>query len=140
MLEFNFWFFVLAANFLALVFILNKLLFQPMLKTFDRRKEAIDGAIEAANEMLQRRAEQEERMRAELAEASRKGKEVFEALRAEGAEAQRRAMEKAAEEAAEVIRRAREQLRAEAERAREQLRADAERFSEDIVDKLIKAR
>jgi len=139
MLEFNFWFFVLAANFLILLFILNKILFKPMLKVFNDREEAIDGSLEAAKGMELKKDEAMETMKAELSATSQKAREVFDELKGEGLAKQKAALEAANSEAAGIIGEAREKLRAEAQRARDALRADVDKFSDDIVEKLIKA-
>ncbi len=139
MLEFNYWFFALAANFLILLFILNKILFKPMLKVFNDREEAIDGSLEAAKEMELKKDEALETMKAELLAASKKAREVFDEIKGEGLAKQKAALEVANSEASGIIGEAREKLRAEAQKARDALRADVDKFSDDIVEKLIKA-
>ena len=139
MLEFNYWFFVLAANFLILLFVLNKILFQPMLKVFNDREEAIDGSLEAAKEMELKKDEALETMKAELSAASKAARDVFDEIKGEGLAKQKAALEAANSEAAGIIGEAREKLRAEAQKARDALRGDVEKFSDDIVEKLIKA-
>ena len=139
MLEFNYWFFVLAANFLILLFILNKILFKPLLKVFNDREEAIDGSLEAAKEMELKKDEALEAMKAELSAASQKAREVFDELKGEGLATQKAALEVANSEALGIIGAAREKLRAEAQRARDALRGDVDKFSDNIVEKLIKA-
>lgn len=139
MLEFSSWFFVLAAQFLLLLYILNKILFQPMLKVLKEREEAVDGSLEAAKEMERRKEEALEKMRAELAAASQKAREIFDELKGQGLQKQKEILEAANAEAAGIIGEARKKLKAEADRARGALRGDVEKFSEDIVNKLIKA-
>lgn len=138
MLEFNYWFFVLAANFLVLLFLLNKILFQPMLKVFKEREEAIDGALDAAKDMEARKDEAIEKMKAELSAAAQKAREVFDGIKGEGQKKQKAMLEAANAEASKLIGEARDRLRAEADRARGALRGDVEKFSEEIVNKLIK--
>lgn len=138
MLEFNYWFFVLAANFLVLLFLLNKILFQPMLKVFKEREEAIDGALDAAKDMEARKDDALEKMRAELSAAAQKAREAFDEIKGEGQKKQKAVLEAANAEAAKLIGEARDKLRAEADRARSALRDDVEKFSEEIVNKLIK--
>jgi F-type H+-transporting ATPase subunit b len=139
MLEFNQWFFVLAANFLILLFILNKILFQPLLKVFKEREEAIDGSLDAAKEMELKKDESLEKMKAELAAAAQKAREAFDELKGQGQAKQKELLEAANAEASKVIGEARGKLKAEADRARGALKGDVEKFSEEIVNKLIKA-
>lgn len=139
MLEFNSWFFVLVANFLILLFILNKILFQPMLKVLKDREDAVDGSLEAAKEMELKKAEALEKMKAELAAASQKARDVFDEFKAEGQKKQKELLEAANAEAAGHIGEARNKLKAEADKARQALRGEVEKFSEEIVNKLVKA-
>lgn len=137
MLEFSRWFFVLLVNFLVLLWLLNRILFRPLLKVFEEREDSVKRALESAKEMEARKAGALEEMRKGLAEAAAKAKETFEAHKAEGLDKQREAMEKANHEASSIGEKAREELRKEAEKARKALRADVEKFSEEIVGKLV---
>jgi F-type H+-transporting ATPase subunit b len=137
MLELNGWFFVLAANFLVLIYVLNIILFRPLLKTFREREEAISGSIEKARKMELKREESIGSLKKELSRASGEARERIEIFKAEGMASQKEALGKAHTEAAEIIEEARATLRDEAERARAELRTDVERFSEEIVDKLV---
>jgi F-type H+-transporting ATPase subunit b len=137
MLELNSWFFVLAANFLVLIYILNIILFKPLLKTFMEREEAISGSIEKARDMELKREESIESLRKELSRASGEAKEKIETFKAEGMASQKAALEKARAEAGKIIEDARAKLREEAARARAELRENVERFSEEIVNKLV---
>lgn len=138
MLQFNYWFFVLAAQFLLLLFILNRILFQPLLKIFKEREEAVDGSLEAARSMDATKEEALEKMKAELAAAARQAREVVDGLKGHGQAKQKELLEAANAEAATLIGEARGRLRAESEKARQALRGDVEKFSEDIVSKLIR--
>jgi F-type H+-transporting ATPase subunit b len=139
MLELNYWFFVLAANFLFMVWLLNRILFKPLLKLFKERDEAISGSLEAARDLEAKREETIESLKKEFAAAGRRAREKFEALKAEGIGEQKRMLEKASAEASRILEKAREELRAESGRARKALREDVERFSEEIVGKLVEA-
>jgi F-type H+-transporting ATPase subunit b len=139
MLEFNNWFFVLAANFLVLLFILNKILFQPILKVFQEREDAIDGSLDAAKQMEMKKEEAMAKMKAELAEAAQSAREAYEEKKAEGQAKQKELLDAANAEAAKIIGDARAKLKAESDKARGALKADVEKFSEEIANKLIKA-
>lgn len=139
MLEFNQWFFVLLANFLVLFFVLNAILFKPIAKVFKEREAATTGALDEAKLLAAKKEEAIARMNAELMSAKTKAKETFEALREEGISKQKETLSRAEAEAVEMIEKARKELQAEAEKARAALKADIERFSEEIVNKLVKA-
>ncbi len=133
------WLIVLLVNFLVLVYILNLLLFRPLLALFKERETSVKGALEAAKEMDRSREEGLEKMTRELSAARHKANDAFERLREEGLASQKAVMSDAEAEAAAMLLKAREELKTEAERARSALRADAEKFSEEIVRKLVKA-
>jgi F-type H+-transporting ATPase subunit b len=133
------WLLVLAANFLVLVFILNIILFRPLLAIFKQREDSVKGSLDAAREMNDRKEQGIAGMNRELAEARKKAKEVFEASRSAGLDKQKEVLAEAEAQAAAMLQKAREELRSETEKARQSLKADAERFSEEIVRKLVHA-
>ena len=133
------WFLVLLVNFLVLIYVLNILLFKPLLRLFKERADNVNGALGAAKDMNQKKDEAIAKLSRELTDARNKAKGTFEALRAEGANTQREVFSKAEAEAADILQKARQELKAEAEKARQALRADVEKFSDEIVRKLIRA-
>jgi F-type H+-transporting ATPase subunit b len=134
-----FWFCVLLLNFLGLLFILNLILFQPLLRHFQKRDDSISGALSVAKEMNAKREEALASMNRELREARNKAKEIFEAVRKEGAQQQKAIIEKANAQASDLIEKARGELKAETEKARQRLRSDVEKLSDEIVRKLVGA-
>ncbi|MCL4491561.1 MAG: ATP synthase F0 subunit B [Nitrospirae bacterium] len=139
MLEFNQWFFVLLANFLVLLFVLNQILFKPLARISKERESATEGALDEAKAMTAIKDEAVARMNAELLAARNKARDVFGGLREGGQAVQKEVMSKAEAQAVEMIEKARKELQAEAEKARAALKADVERFSDEIVRKLVKA-
>lgn len=131
------WLLILSVNFLVLIFLLNKILYQPLLKIFRERKETIDGSLAAAQEMNRRKDEGMERMTSEISAARRLSQETFEKFRAEGLEIQKKAFTEAEAAAAEMLQKARAEIRTDAEKARQQLKADVDKFSDEIVRKLV---
>jgi F-type H+-transporting ATPase subunit b len=133
------WLLVLAANFFALLFILNIILYRPLLRIFKEREDTVKGSLDAAKEMTARKEEGIAKMNKEIADARHRAKEVFEGLRSEGMNTQKTALSEAEGGAADALAKARAELRAEVEKARGALRADVEKFSDEIVRKLVKA-
>jgi F-type H+-transporting ATPase subunit b len=131
------WLLILAANFLVLVFILNIILFKPLLKIFKEREDAVKGSLDAVKDMGNRREESIARLNKELAETRNKAKDVFEALKAEGLKNQKEVLSKAEAEASQILEKSKADLRAEAEKARTTLRAEVDKFSDEIVRKLV---
>ncbi len=139
MLELNKWFFVLLLNFLVLLYVLNIILFKPLVKLFTEREDSIKGSLDAAKEMNQRKEDAMAAMSRELKEAVSKSNAIFETSRKEGLQRQREILEDANKQAHEQIQGAKAELKTEAEKARQKLRADVERFSDEIVKKLVGA-
>jgi len=131
------WLIILAINFFVLLFILNIILFKPLLKLFKEREDTVKGSLDAARDMSNKREEGIARLNRELIEARNKAKETFEALRAEGLNKQKEMLSAAEAEASGMLDKARLEVRAEAEKARKALRADVEKFSDEIVRKLV---
>lgn len=139
MLELNKWFFVLLVNFLILLYVLNIILFKPVLRVLKERDASVKDYLNAAREMEQKREEAIAKMNQELQAARIRAREIFEGIRKEGLEKQRLLLEEANKEAIEMIGKAKEEIRIKAEKARQELRSDVDRFSDEIVRKLVGA-
>lgn len=137
MLELNKWFFVLLLNFLVLLYVLNIILFKPLLKLFSQREDSIKDSLNAARDTDKKKEDAISRMNRELQDARNKARDVFENLRKEGLNRQKDMLEGANRQASEFILNARAELKIEAEKTRQKLRSDVDRFSDEIVRKLI---
>lgn len=137
MLELNKWFFVLLLNFLVLLYLLNIILFKPLLRLFTEREGVINNSLNAARDLEKKKDEAVLQMNRELQNARNQARELFENMRIEGLNRQRELLDTANSEASSVIDNARTDLKKETGRVRQQLRADAEKFSDEIVRKLI---
>ena len=133
------WLLVLMANFLILMFVLNIILFKPLLRIFKEREDTVKGSLDAARAMNVRKEEGIARMNKEVFDARGKAKAVFEDLRNDGINTQKTFLSEAESQASDMLQKAREELRAEVVRARGALKADVEKFSDEIVRKLVKA-
>lgn len=137
MLELNKWFFVLVLNFLVLLYVLNIILFKPLLKLFSQREDSIKDSLNAARDMDKKKEDAISRMNRELQDARNRARDVFENLRKEGLNRQKDMLEGANRQASELIQNARTELKIEAEKTRQRLRSDVDKFSDEIVRKLI---
>lgn len=138
MLEFNNWFFVLMVQFFILMFILNSLLFKPMMELFRQREQATKGALEEAQMMNEKKEQALAQMNADLANAKAQAKQIIAALREEALAYQREVVSSAEKEAVQMIEKARAEIKAETEKARAKLREEVEKISDEIVTKLFK--
>jgi len=133
------WMLTLLCMFLGLVYLLNVILFRPLLAIFKERENSVKGSLAAAREMDSKKEEGLEKMNKELAEARQKAKDIFEKLREEGLNRQKALLADTESQASSMLQRARAELKAEADKARVSLKSDAEKFSDEIVRKLVKA-
>ncbi|MEN8263624.1 MAG: ATP synthase F0 subunit B [Nitrospirota bacterium] len=141
MLEFEpTWFFVQLATFLSLIFILNTMLFKPMLRLFKEREEGTKGSLGSAKAMDSEKDEVLAKIEEKLSEARRNARTAFEGLSNEGLDEQKKALDSAQNEAVEINRKAKEELNAAADKARAGLKSDIESFSKQIVEKLVGAK
>lgn len=141
MLEFEpLWFFVQLTTFLCLIFVLNTMLFKPMLRLFKEREEGTKGALESAKALDSEKDEVMAKIEEKLSEARGNARTAFEGLSNEGLDAQKEALDAAQNEAVEINRKAKEELNAAADKARAGLKSDIESFSKQIVEKLVGAK
>lgn len=138
MLELNKWFFVLLVNFLVLLYVLNIILFKPLLKLFKEREDTVKGSLDAAKGMSDKKEEGIARLNRELADARNKARETFESIKGEGLQKQKEILSATETEASGMLEKAKAEVRTEAEKARKALRADVEKFADEIVRKLVK--
>jgi F-type H+-transporting ATPase subunit b len=139
MLNFDWTFIALAINFIVLLFLLNAILFKPLLKIFKERDDTVKGNLDSAKDMTSKREESIAALNRDLAEARSKAKETFESFKGEAVSKQKEVHSAAEVEAATILEKARAEIKAEAEKARNALRADVDKFSDEIVRKLVKA-
>jgi F-type H+-transporting ATPase subunit b len=133
------WLIVLAINFIVLMFVLNSILFKPLMKIFKERDDSVKGNLDAAKNMSNKREESISGLNRELAESRNKAKEMFESLKAEAVSKQKEVHSAAEAEATAILEKAKAEIKAEAEKARKALRADVDKFSDEIVRKLVNA-
>ena len=129
--------FIQLVLFLLLIWILNQVLYKPLLRIMDRRKEILDKAqeeVKNVQETIDRRvAEYEEKIRAAKMEAmGQKGD-----LAKEGAEAAKGITDKAKAEIAGMMGEFQAKLEKELAAAREILRNQSIRISFEIAEKVL---
>jgi len=128
---------VLLALFLALIPVLNTLVFRPVLAVLDEREKRIAGARARAAEVAGEAAA----LLAQHDAAVREAREAAQAERARSIDEARRAQQSAVNEAREVAEReitgARGQVAAAVGSARAQLRAEAESLAREVAERLL---
>jgi len=139
MLEVNGWFFVQLANFLILLFLLNTILFKPMLKLFNERNDNTKGALDSAAAMDRDKDDVLAEIEEKLSGARTDARSIFENLSNEGLDVQKSSVQSAQNESIEINKKAKTELEAATDKARNALKSDIEAFSKQIVDKLVGA-
>ena len=139
MLEVNGWFFVQLANFLILLFLLNTILFKPILKLFKERDDNTKGALESANGMDREKDDVLAQIEEKLSGARTEARSIFENLSNEGLEVQKSSVQSAQNESVEINKNAKAELETATNTARNALKSDIEAFSKQIVEKLVGA-
>lgn len=137
MISLNATIFVQVAFFLVLLFVLNRLMIQPIHRVILQRDEAVrerERGLDAASEELHKMAQAyESRLRAAEADAQA----ARAALRERASREAHEAFATAQEEVAELRRKAREQAIEELEKARKDLKKQAEALSFEITTKVV---
>ena len=139
MLEINYWFFAQFANFILLLLILNKILFQPMLRLFKERDDRTRGALEGAKALDKEKDTLMENIEKKLAGGRAEARTIFEELSSEGMGLQRSEVESAQNEAVEINRKAKAELETAVAQARASLKSDIDTFAKQIVERLVGA-
>jgi F-type H+-transporting ATPase subunit b len=137
MVDINYTVFFQIVNFLLLIFILNVLLYKPILKIMDERKkrlQASEDEIESLKQTIERKtAEYEEKIRLAKAAAMDQRNEI----QKQGAEEGRKVIEQAREEIAKMTEEFKEKLDKEMNEARQILAGRSRAISLEIAEKVL---
>lgn len=125
------------ALFLVLLFLSNKLLFQPYLRLRDRRAEGIEGARAEAERMSAEADTKLADYEKQLAAARTRSSDEQRKIRAEANAHERDVTGKARTVAAEALEEARTRVRSETESARKELMPRAEVLGRDMAKRIL---
>ena len=129
--------FVQMINFLVLLFILNHLLYKPVLKILDERKNKINDAANTVKE-LERSSEEKLTLYHEQIQAAKiEALSQKEKIKAEGVEARSNLIDQVKEESDKILLQTREGIEKEAALVREALRRQSEEMATAIAEKLL---
>jgi F-type H+-transporting ATPase subunit b len=136
-IEINWTLFMQMINFLVLLFILNHLLYKPILKIIDERKKKINEASEECKSLDQKCEERLAIYKDQLQKARLNAIMQKEEIKTEGIETAKRLIEKVKEEADRILVDTTERIQREVVLAREALRRQAREMAVDIAEKLV---
>ena len=137
MIELNWTLFMQMVNFLILLFILNQLLFKPILRIIDERKAKVNGAFDEVRRLEGSSEEKLKLYQEQIQTARIKALSQKEGIKVEGVEAARRLLDQVKEETDRVFLQAKERIEKESTIAREALRRQSEEMAVGIAEKLI---
>jgi F-type H+-transporting ATPase subunit b len=123
---------------IILYFFLSKVFFQPVLKTLEQRRAAIEGTLEGAERRLREVEEKTAEYEGALGQARSEAYKQQEAVRAAALEERARLLADARAQADEIIVEARERLARETEDARKQLDGEIDRLAERLSTALLR--
>jgi F-type H+-transporting ATPase subunit b len=129
--------FVQFALFLVLMFVANKLMFQPYLALRERRKAGIEGARAEAERMTAQADAKLADYEKQLAIARERANEEGRKVRGEAATHEKEVTDKARASAQTAIDEASTKMRSETEAARAQLMPQADAIAKQIASKLL---
>jgi len=123
--------------FLITLFALNKLLFQPLLKILDiRRERTIEMRQKAQKELEYQQALLEE-YTSRIKQEKQAGYRLADSLRAAALQERQQAMAQARTDAEQVLKQAKDEIRAEAEKARHRLQQESEEVAVLITARIL---
>lgn len=126
-------------NFLVLLWLLNIILFKPLLSLFKRREDHINSSLDSAKTMDRKKEDLLQKTKVYVSEAKNKAKIIFEDLSKNGLTIQKTLVDEARQESSEINIKAKKELEAEVKKTKESLRQDVETFSRQIVEKMVGA-
>jgi F-type H+-transporting ATPase subunit b len=136
-IQVNFTLFIQLINFLVLLFLLNNLLFKPVLAKIREREGQIRQDQEKATELDQRVQYQEQRHQEELAKARQTAAQEKNLLMAQAKEKEGDILGKARAEAARIVDNMKASIQAEAVQVRKTLSDEMTPLAQAMVEKIL---
>ncbi len=137
MISVDYTFFIQMANFIALIFILNAILYKPIRKILIERKKKIQGYKEGIEGLQRDASETDETFQAKISEARQQGVQEKEALKQTGQEEEKRLISEINQKAQAELETVRSQIAKDAEDARRGLEKEIKVFSAAIAEKIL---
>ncbi len=124
-------------NFLVLMWILNRLLFKPILNILDERKRRVQESEEKVTDLEQKAAQQWDAYQRQLQEAKVAASVEKERIKGEGLEAERRLLEEVRNQAARAVEESRREIGEQAGKAREFLKGQAKMVAQEMAERIL---
>ena len=137
MIEINEWLFVQMINFFILLFVLNRILYKPVLQNIEKRQDTIRGYLTEVENMEQKRNELLGQIDKDIAEARIKARKKFEELRNIGLTRQKALIHEGEQTVQEMNERMFKELHKEKDKAKASIMDMIQIFGNEIVKKMI---
>ncbi|KWT78218.1 MAG: ATP synthase F0 subunit B [Nitrospirota bacterium] len=136
MVEFNGWFFVLVANFLILLLVLNAVLFKPVLGLIKERHNIRYGSLDEVRALEKKKEQAIEQLKTEMAAAHANAKEIFTRIREKGIIRQHELIAISQDKAVSSFYNATKELTKEVEQVTADIMRDLDKYADEVVGKL----
>lgn len=140
MVEFTGWFFVLLANFLVLLYVLNVLLYKPVINMLQERERVKSDSLTEAKALLAKKDAAVESLKKDLAIAHEQAKKEFNKFKEEGLSIRKEIVDKAQEESIKRFSGAVKEIVAEVEKVKSSLKAEIDSYADVIIERLVHER
>ena len=137
MIELNYTILIQMVIFIALVLILNKVLYQPIFRILDERKRLVEGGLEEAKRLSEEAQKMLQEYEAKLIEARQNAVKIVNEAKVAAQEEQKKALAEARREFEESLAKLREQLEREKEEARKKLHQTVNYLAILIAEKML---
>jgi F-type H+-transporting ATPase subunit b len=137
MIEINWTFFVQLANFLVLIFLLNRFLFKPILENVERREARLKEFTLDAERLGRRTEELVEEYSGNLEEAKKRTSDTLHKAKQEASAEQVKIIQEARKEFSNQVEKAMVDIEQYAEKAEKELKKEAEAISAEITSKIM---
>ncbi len=138
MIELNFTLIIQLVIVLSLMAILTQILFKPFLSVLEERRNRIEGAEKRAKDLQQQAEELIERYREAIAAGQAQGAGIRDEIRKTSLTEETEILQKAMDQANQLIQEVKSRIAEEARAARTDLRFQAENLSREITEKILR--
>jgi F-type H+-transporting ATPase subunit b len=129
--------FIQIANFLILMFLLNRVLYRPVRRILGKRKEEMNAFQSLIEDFQKRAAGHAKKIEQDTAEARKEGLKDKEALKSQGLDEEKQMLRKASSTAADKLSQARKELDGKVKGVRQSLEKEMALFSKELAEKVL---
>lgn len=137
MIEINFTFLIQAVNFFVLIFLLNVVLYKPILKVLEERDERVAGQQAEAKKIMEEGQALLSEYNQKLYNAKVEAMNAKNAARSQASEEAGRIIEEARKKAEDIVAEVQRQISVEIERAKKELEPDLVSMAATIAEKVL---